>query len=266
MNTFALIELDNKEYAVFPVTYKDHKLPVLVDKEDFDVIKKMNKSWRCNNNGFISCSHTVNGIRKDVYLHELVMQMQINEGLFKKQKKSIVHINRVGLDNRRDNLMYDSSDKFINKNLKKKKRTIDMPADSGIDPDTIPTYIWYVKETPEHGSRFTVNISGINWSTTSSKHMTDKYKLEEAKMFVRHLLKTNNNLLEEYSMNGDYTKDGKDLLNSYYSLVHKVGYKNIEKFIPENNTLELLKPNYGILNHDEMGYLKDTREWIKKEW
>ena len=49
----------------------------------------------------------------------------------------------------------------------KKKRTIKLPKSSGITPDDIPTYIWYVKETANHGDRFVVEIGDIKWKTTS---------------------------------------------------------------------------------------------------
>ena len=72
-----------------------------------------------------------------------------------------------------------------------------------------------MKPDSSHGERFMVNIGDINWKTTSTNELSLKYKLEEAKMFLRHLLRSRPDLYEEYSMNGDFNKEGIDLLNSY---------------------------------------------------
>jgi hypothetical protein len=266
MEHHKLITNGNKRYVVFEVKYKDYTIPSILDYGDFKTINKMNKNWRCNQNGFISCSHTLNGVRKDVYMHELIMLLKINDGVIHKQNKSIRHINRVGLDNRRENLIYDSIDNDISKNIKKKKRTVDLPKESGIDPDNIPTYIWYMKPDGSHGERFNVNIGDVSWKSSSARDLTLKYKLEEAKMFVRHLMKTSPHLFEEYSMNGDYTKEGKDLLHSYYDIVHSAGHKNIKKFIPEHNTLDLLKPDHDKLNNEEKYLFFETRNWVKNNY
>lgn len=266
MNDYDLINYENKDYAVFRMNYQDYSIPAILDSKDFVVINKMNKTWRCNQNGFISCSHTVNGNRKDVYLHELVMLLQIKDGEIRKQNKSIMHINRVGLDNRRINLAYDTANSDISKNLKKKKRTLELPVESGINPDKIPTYIWYMRPDLSHGERFHVNISDVTWKTSSARDLSLKYKLEEAKMFVRHLMRTRDDLFDEYSMNGDYTKEGKELLHTYYDIVHTAGYRNIKRFIPEHNTVDLLKPDYDTLNDYEKSMLSETRDWIKSEF
>ena len=122
MNNYTKIAYKGKDYVIFELNYKNNNIPGVLDLNDFNVIKKMNKNWRCNNNGFIFCSHTYNGNTKDVYLHELVMLLKNKEEGLKNKNKSIIHINRIGLDNRRENLIYDISGKEINKNQKKKTR------------------------------------------------------------------------------------------------------------------------------------------------
>ena len=264
MNNYKLITYENNKYAVFKIIYKEYTLPVILNINDFETIQKMNKNWRCNSNGFISCSHTMNGITKDVYLHELVMLLKNKEENKNNQKKAIIHVNRIGLDNRRDNLMYDILEKDLNKNLKKKKRTVELPDDIDINPDDIPTYVWYMRPDSSHGDRFMVKIGDISWKTSSSNDLSLQYKLEEAKLYIRELLRSRNDLFDEYSMNGDYTKEGKELLHTYYDIIHTAGYKHVDRFIPENNTFKLLKPNYDILNDDEKLQFLGRRDAIKK--
>lgn len=265
MNNYKFIKYEGREYAIFRINYKEHTLPGILDINDFKIVHAMNKNWHCNSNGFISCSHTTNGNTKDVYLHELVMLLKNKDNGIRNINKPIVHINRVGLDNRRENLMYDILEKDLNKNLKKKKRTVELPYDCGIDPDDIPTYVWYMKPDASHGERFAVNIGDVSWKTSSSFNLSLQYKLEEAKLFVRELLKSRNDLFDEYSMNGDYTKEGKELLHTYYDIIHFAGYKHIQRFVPENNTFDLLKPNYDALDDDEKMEFYERRKFIKNE-
>lgn len=235
MENIKYMSYNNSRYVVFPVSYKNKlMLPVIIDYGDFKQIYKLNKKWRCNDNGFAVCSHTSNGVTRDVLMHELIMLLNNDN----KIKKKIIHINRIGLDNRKENLMYENEN--INKNIKKKKRTIILPKDSGIDPDNIPTYIWYMKPNETHGSRFIVKIDDIKFVTTSSRDVSLNDKLEEAKIFLKKLFEEREDLRESYSMNGDYNALGKELLNSYYDIVNKAGYDYIKKSIPEHNTFKLL--------------------------
>lgn len=236
------VRYQNKNYAVIKVRYKNIDLPVVIDWDDFNTIKNLDKSWKSNMYGFISCSHKCNDDIKEVYMHEIIMAVKMKDLKKKRKMKPIIHINRIGLDNRRDNLIYDDNEKTYHKNIKKKSRTTTLPANSGINIDEIPTYVWYMKPNGSHGDRFMVDIGDINWKTTSSKGLSLRYKLEEAKTFLRDLKKENPTLFKEYSMNGDYTKEGERLIDSYYTIVQKAGYEHIDRFIPEYNTDKLLKP------------------------
>lgn len=245
----------NSYYAVMKVDYKEHSLPVVVDWDDINIIKKLNKKWRSNQFGFISCSHTYDDETKEVFLHEIIMAMKMKSENKKRTDKPIIHINRIGLDNRRENLIYDEVNKEFNKNIKKKKRTISLPDESGIDPSEIPTYVWYMKPNGSHGERFMVDVGNIQWKTTSSKQLSLRYKLEEAKKYLRQLMKARPDLFEDYSMNGDYTKDGNELMESYYEIVKKAGYDNIKEEEPTKNTLDYIKP--GKLTRKENSILKN---------
>lgn len=236
---YSKVRYKNRDYAVLHIKYKDGMIPSIIDWEDLKWIQNLNKQWKCNKSGIVYCLHTYNGLTKEVYLHEIIMASK--EENKRKQKRPILHINMIGLDNRKLNLVYDTQDKPSNRNFKKKRRTISLPEESGIKPDEIPTYIWYMKPDDTHGERFMVEIGDINWKTTSSKNFSLKYKLEEAKSFLKELKKERPEIFENYSMNGDYTKDGKILLNSFYSIIHRAGYKHITRYLPTNNTDKLLK-------------------------
>jgi hypothetical protein len=255
---FERVRYKNKYYAIFRLKYKNINLPVVLDWTDVRLIKNLKKKWRCNNSGFISCSHTYKTVEKEVFMHEIIMALKQKDFDMGSLYSPIIHINRIGLDNRRENLMYDTIDKDTNKNIKKKKRTITLPKSSHIDPDEIPTYVWYMKPNDSHGERFMVDVGDVKWKTTSSKKLGLRYKLEEAKLFLRELKKNRPDLFEDYSMNGDYTKDGKLLTDSYYNIIHKANYTHISRYIPGNKTSELLRP--GKQNAKEKVLLSQLRD------
>ena len=150
------IKYKNKLFAVLNVKYKENLLPVVIDYKYLKEIKKLDKKWYCNKSGFISCTHNFKEKNHAVYLHEIIMSLHKKDSL---KNLPIQHINRISIDNRIINLKYIEE---TNLNYKKKKRTVKLPKNSGIDPNEIPTYIWYLRENGSHGDRFSVEIGDIN--------------------------------------------------------------------------------------------------------
>jgi hypothetical protein len=234
------IKYKNNNYAVIELSYKKNLLPVVIDYKFINNIKNLNKKWYCNKSGFISCKHNYNQKVHVVFLHELIMSLKDKKNI----NQPIQHINRISVDNRLSNLKFVED---ININYKKKKRTVQLPKKSGIDPNEIPTYIWYLKENGSHGDRFSVEISKIKWKTTSSKKVSLRYKLEEAKKFLRDLKENNNELFTTHSMNGEFNKIGKKRKNEYIEIIKLAGYDNItvektdnltDKYLKESNKLK----------------------------
>ena len=54
---FQKIRYNNNYYAVIKLRYKKSKLPIVIDWQDFGIIKNLNKTWKCNKYGFVSCIH-----------------------------------------------------------------------------------------------------------------------------------------------------------------------------------------------------------------
>ena len=40
------VTYNDKDYIVLQTKYNDHKIPVVIDKKDFDTIKGLKKTWR----------------------------------------------------------------------------------------------------------------------------------------------------------------------------------------------------------------------------
>ena len=241
-----------KKYVIVNAKYKNaENVPVLLDEKDGEYIKSLNKTWKCSNNGMVYFLYEKGPIVHEIYMHEIVMALKMQDKHLKKENKCILHINRIGLDNRRDNLMYDTYNNDINKNMQKKKRIVTLPPNSGISSDELPTYVWYLKPNDSHGERFIVHIGDTKWKTTSSKNISLRYKLEEAKKYLRHLRATQPNIFDEYCMNGEFTKQGKEYMNEYFSIINSRGY-NCSKTQMDNITEGYIQENLNGLSDDEI--------------
>ena len=176
----------NKEYTVGKIPFKDKYLKFVIDREDFDKIDGY--SWHKSSNNYISQGVIVEGKKKEFYLHNLILDIFDFPG--KGSKESVDHINRIGLDNRKENLRIITQSEQ-NLNQSKRKRTIELPEDSGLTVDDIPKHIWYVKANGNHGDRFAIQLKteNITWKTTSSKNILLKDKLQSAKEKIQEYYK-----------------------------------------------------------------------------
>lgn len=244
---FRTIIYKNKEYCVMEVLYKNNKVPVIFDSEFEPVIKRVSEKWNCGTFGIVSCNYynPVDEKNYTIKIHDLIMSIIKQQKKLSpsyNQDKIILHINKLGLDNRGENLMYDTKDKTITKNMKKRQRYLSLPENCNIEPSELPTYVWYAKPEGTHGERFVVKIGDILWKSTSSKKVSLRFKLEEAKNFLRKLKQENPELFKLYSMNGDYNLSGEQLLKSFFDIIYKAGYTHIRKIDLPHLTDEVLSP------------------------
>jgi hypothetical protein len=175
---YRFVTYNSKEYCIGMIEYKGTYVSFLIDKEEYETVCQY--SWHVSANNYISTTVDHNGKRKALYLHNLVMKRDAFLG--KGQIESIDHINRIGLDNRKENLRYVSQSEQ-NINQKQKSRAVILPEGCGLSPDDIPRHIWYVKANGGHGDRFAIEFKteGIIWKTTSSKRVSIQTKLAAAK-------------------------------------------------------------------------------------
>jgi hypothetical protein len=168
----------NKEYIVGRLSYKGDLVQFVFDKEDAD--KVVEHSWHKSSNNYISSACKYKNKRKELYLHNLVMNRLEFPG--KGARESVDHINRNGLDNRKENLRLITQSEQ-NMNQTKRQRSITLPDGCGIDPSEIPRHIWYIKAQGAHGDRFAIEFKTekICWKSSSSKKLSLKEKLQEAK-------------------------------------------------------------------------------------
>jgi hypothetical protein len=247
---------NGEKLVVLKISYKGNwgtHIPIIINERVFNVVRKFDLLWNISDKGVVYCTQQIGDDVKSVNLHDIVKKIYEGDRYI---KKPIVHINRIGLDNRYENLIYDTPDKDINKNLKKKSRTIQLPKDSGINVENIPTYVWYLKSDDSHGDRFSVDIGDVLWKSTSSTLVSLKYKLEETKKYLRYLKKDRSDLFEDFSMNGDYNKEGLENLKSFYDIVIPLGYK-LKPINKNSTTTQLLQEDLNGLTNFEVYLLKN---------
>jgi hypothetical protein len=172
------VTYQEKEYIVGILSSNGELVKFVFDKDDLE--KVIHRSWHKCSNHYISSAYNHDGKRKELFLHNVVLNRLVFPG--KGAKETVDHINRNGLDNRKENLRIVTQSEQ-NFNQCKRNRTITLPEGCGIYPEDIPRHIWYIKAQGAHGDRFAIEFKTENicWKTTSSRKVSLKQKLEDAK-------------------------------------------------------------------------------------
>lgn len=177
---YRFVKYNEKEYVIGTILHNTNPVEFIFDKEDYESVSQ--RAWHFASEHYISSAFQCgDGKRRELYLHNLVMGVDLFPG--KGAKQSIDHINRNGLDNRKENLrLITQSQQNIHQI--KKKRNVILPENCGINPNDIPKHVWYVRAQGQHGDRFAIELKTENicWKTTSSKAVSIQQKLEQAKL------------------------------------------------------------------------------------
>jgi hypothetical protein len=176
--TYSDVTYNSRDYIVGTLISNGEIVKFVFDKDDYDKVK--GKSWHRAANAYISHGVIVDGKKKELYLHNVVMNRLDHTG--KGSTETVDHISRNGLDNRKENLRILTQTEQ-NLNQKRKGRKVELPEDSGLTVEDLPKHIWYIKPNGHHGERFGIDLKteGIQWKTTSSKSVTLQDKLHAAK-------------------------------------------------------------------------------------
>lgn len=179
--TYTHVSYNNKEYIVGTVLHNKSDVQFVFDRDDYEKVSQ--RAWHVSSGKYIGSSFytddTINN-KKELYLHNLVMNRLDWYG--KGSPLTIDHINRIGFDNRKENLRILTQSEQ-NMNQTKRERSITLPEGCEIHQEDIPRHIWYIKAHGAHGDRFAIEFKseGLCWKTTSSKKVSLKNKLLEAK-------------------------------------------------------------------------------------
>ena len=174
---YKYIEYNNNKYIIGSILNNFINKYFIIDYDDYEKVKQY--SWHINSNKYIGSTIYIDKVKKELYLHNLIMNKLTFEG--KGQIETVDHINRNPLDNRKKNLRIITQSEQ-NLNQKTKSRKITFPENYSIKPEDIPKHIWYMKENGSHGERFVIEFKTENivWKGTASKKIKVEDKLKEA--------------------------------------------------------------------------------------
>jgi hypothetical protein len=248
-----LVNYNSNTYAVLSINFKGTKIPIVLDKDAYEFIKREERHFYFTDNLNLATKVNIGTSSKpkmvDIYLHEIVMKLKKASSKI----SSIIHINKINLDNRYVNLIFDTPKKDCTKNLQKKQRIIDL-SKYGIDVQKIPSFVWYLNEDDTHGNRFIVELGPIKWKSTSSMCLSLRYKLEETKKYLRLNKDKYPSLFKDYSMNGDLNNNGEILKKEFYDIIQLAGFNY--KYQPTYKTDDFLKEDLSGLSDIEVELLK----------
>jgi len=214
---YSHVTYNGMNYTVVTIQHNGQYIKAIIDRDDFPKIKDSN--WHSTSNSYLSHTHRVDGKQKALYLHNVVMGRLDHIG--KGSAETVDHINRNGLDNRKENLRLVTQTEQ-NLNQKRKGRKVELPEDSGLAAEDLPKHIWYIKPNGHHGERFGIDLKteGIQWKTTSAKSMSLQDKLDAAKEKLAELYALYPHLNPE---NDETTFMMEGLAHSYQEIIRLSG-------------------------------------------
>lgn len=238
-----IVEYNDKQYIVAYTPFKDEHILFVFDADDKD--KVCYNSWffqNQDNGGYLRKDYIDSeGIKKPLYLHNLVMNKLTFEG--KGQQETVDHINRVGVDNRKENLRMVTSQTAQNFNTKKRERKVKLPEGCDITPDMIPRNVWYIHPNGKHGDGFCIEIKGVQtlnegqftWKSTRSTKVSLKVKLQETKLKLQEIINNNPELQDLSDLANEDRRN--ELIQSFNAILEKSNYP---KEVIKANLVELI--------------------------
>ena len=263
-----IVKYKNNNYVVCCCPFNNEYKLFIIDEIDKE--KVIHRAWHFRNDGnYMASAIDVNDVRKELYLHNLIMDKLTFNG--KGQQHTIDHISRYGLDNRKLNLREVDTQSAQNFNQKRRERTCVLPENCGIDTKNIPKNVYYGKPNGGHGDFFYIEIRGTKslgekfvWKTSKSKNMLLSAKFNDVIEKLNELKKSCPEL-NDIINNVDADKNREQLLNEFNNIIMLSHYpKNIIEinkviFTPDN--VPLITENNKNINED---INKDINKDIKK--
>ena len=191
-------DYENKIYYIMHI--KDN-IYTKISKRDINKILSFNgncpnkenyrPTWRLFQNGYVCCTINYNNKQKVYYLHQLILDVH-NEDLTSFEK-TVDHINRDKLDNRRQNLrLVDMSIQNTNRDKSsRRKDACELPNE--LDQKNIPKYVVYRKEFIDKEKKkfreyfYICNHPNMEkrWETSKSSNFSIHEKLHQAKLKIQ---------------------------------------------------------------------------------
>ena len=261
------VEYKKKKYVVCFVNHGDGLVPFVIDADDKERVLAI-KTWYCHQNKnrckYIIYPEMIDGKDKRIYLHNFVMNF------IPDKENSVDHINRIGLDNRKDNLRMATVTEQ-NNNMKKtnRKKSLEEMKKHGIDIARVPRFITLVKESEHKGDYFAIQINHKSlYESSSLADLSLRFKFEQTKRIMRSLMESEPELFEGIKLNWNLSEEGLKLRKRYNKILKYTGVKNIKDYYAQIKCptfVECLEENLDGLTDREIFLLEDTELRNKRQ-
>lgn len=251
------VEYKGKKYTVCYTSFNDEDVLFLIDFDKKDEV--INKRWHKVNSGaggYIGHTYYENNdynLKRELYLHIFVKGTKLFDG---HNEFTIDHINRVGRDNRLENLR-ELSQSHQNINQTKRERTTELPPGCGIDPQDLPKNIYYKKPEGLHGDRFYLEIKftdpPFRYFSSSSKKIDLKTKLQQTLLKLEEYKKEHPEyvqLLDDINN----VKQRNDLRKSFNEILKLSGYPQ-----------DIIEKNLVEMEEEKQNNIDDTSKDIAQQ-
>jgi hypothetical protein len=246
---------NNCEYYII---YINDSISTKISIEDLDKILKfedIRPTWGISND-YVKTNIKIDDKPTVIYLHQYIMDVHLEDN--SDMKKTIDHINRDKMDNRRENLRFaNMSEQNSNRDKKKRqKNACELP--DGIKQTDLPIYVsynkrCYDKENNSWREFFTIeNHPKLDkvWATSKSNNILIKEKLAQAKLKIKHL---NNEITDQ-----EYKKMVEPEFKLFKGLRLSIDKKyNKYKFEYENRAVKPCHNYKMVLTHNDLQLMID---------
>ncbi len=169
---------NNTLYIKMKVLQNGKEIFTLFDYDDLDKVKEY-KTWYVLENGYVMASTSKK------YLHHIIMNFEgVGRGF---QEKSVDHINRDKLDNKKSNLRLatpkeqQENSKGVILGTKRERQCIAIKLPEEIRQDQIPKYVSYRKETDKEYFIIENHPVSLNKITINGQYIRDRIKSNQGK-------------------------------------------------------------------------------------
>jgi hypothetical protein len=241
-NIYYMIHVNNNVYTKISIEDKDKVL-------NFNGTRPV---WHLHTTGYITTTVPYKDGYLTLYLHQLIMDSHLEDN--KNMKKTVDHINRDKLDNRRENLRFATmNEQNLNKGKQKRQKNACLLPD-GIKQSDLPIHVCYNKrcynkENNSWREFFTIEKNhpklDKTWESSKSNNVSITEKLEQTKLKLKYL-------------NGKINEEPKPEFKLFKGLRLTIDKKyNKYKFEYDNRT-PTINYNYKmILTHNDLQLMID---------
>ena len=209
LNKHKIVEYHDNKYVVMDILSKGDKFLCVIDFDDFN---KCKRHWNKTVAGYIY-TEKIRNVKE--YLHHVIMNGQLEEN------KTVDHINRNTLDNRKANFrIIDQTHQNYNQNKKKRRKTYPKLVKDGIKDEDLPRCVSFSSKEERFSFELRENGKKIKTIKGTRQSLPNlRIKLNRLIKRIKEEIEKDPKLFEYYQMFGELTEEGEKLQKEYEEII-----------------------------------------------